>query len=670
MAPNQPRVELDMDRKEELIIAKQLRACRVNIIPRNVDTSLKMNSLSPSPSPRTPESPHLQDQKNNESSAIAMRYWNQQNSAKTSENTNKMATEQDVVDELATKMQKLAQQKANNLKLSKMAMLPTVPDIRNKMKENALQGSPKILVTDTETRKVPYTDTDIPTQNRNAETEKYASTACQSRNKFSGNPEAQANTNMPSSVEQNQNGKESGRRPPMLPFLNDINLLKQYERKSPQRLEEQANTIPDLPEKKKINAHIGHIENRPKFGDLPFLNDIKNLIGSKPDAEDIKQKQENIDFSNSTRKSPTKQEPVQTEEKIQNDKLKHYADRKMKSPSPKIVTFFENKIGSKPNAVDIEQKQENIDYSNNPGKSPTKQEPVQTEEKIQNDKLKHSADRKMKSPSPKIVTFFENKTLPSTSQINSYVEPHDTIANVKDEQEANNSNIKSNKPPKLKKAPKYNIKIDEKSNMSKLADQIIPQLNTMQKNYLGLLFFNELSQNIVEDIVAQQLSMMPGTKLASVINSLEQEVCDTAVPLMLNSVSEDLRTALVCETFGELTTQEKAGVLFTTGDDVMEVCNTITDFGGRGFKKALIKNMIANEDKQFMDEIVHEHQKDNQRMNPRPQGASRDRLSVYSDDQRHLSSADDENYNSAEESLADVGDDEVYQYEYYDFENK
>jgi isopentenyl phosphate kinase len=38
---------------------------------------------------------------------------------------------------------------------------------------------------------------------------------------------------------------------------------------------------------------------------------------------------------------------------------------------------------------------------------------------------------------------------------------------------------------------------------------------------------------------------------------------------MLNSVSEDLRTALVCETFGDLTTQDKAGVLFTTGDDVI-----------------------------------------------------------------------------------------------------
>ena len=84
--------------------------------------------------------------------------------------------------------------------------------------------------------------------------------------------------------------------------------------------------------------------------------------------------------------------------------------------------------------------------------------------------------------------------------------------------------LKPTKPPKSKKGQKLNLKIDEKSNMSKLSDQIIPQLNTMQNNYLGLLFFNELSQNIVEDIVAQKLSMMPGTKLASVINSLEQQV--------------------------------------------------------------------------------------------------------------------------------------------------
>ena len=60
--------------------------------------------------------------------------------------------------------------------------------------------------------------------------------------------------------------------------------------------------------------------------------------------------------------------------------------------------------------------------------------------------------------------------------------------------------------------------------MGKLADQIIPQLNHMQKNFLGLLFFNELSSNIVDDMVVQQLSMMSTSKLASVMENVDQEV--------------------------------------------------------------------------------------------------------------------------------------------------
>ena len=102
----------------------------------------------------------------------------------------------------------------------------------------------------------------------------------------------------------------------------------------------------------------------------------------------------------------------------------------------------------------------------------------------------------------------------------------------------------------------------------------------------------------------------------------------------------------------------------------MEVCSTITDFGGRAFKKALIKNMIANEDKDFMDEVVQEHLKDQKRRDTRTNENNGTRLSANQDARKQLSSADEENYNSAEESLADVGDDKVYQYEYYDFQSK
>ena len=68
------------------------------------------------------------------------------------------------------------------------------------------------------------------------------------------------------------------------------------------------------------------------------------------------------------------------------------------------------------------------------------------------------------------------------------------------------------------------VKLDERSDMGKLADQIVPQLNSMQKNLLGLLFFNELSENIVEDLVTQQLDMMPSHQLAQNLSTLDKEV--------------------------------------------------------------------------------------------------------------------------------------------------
>ena len=76
----------------------------------------------------------------------------------------------------------------------------------------------------------------------------------------------------------------------------------------------------------------------------------------------------------------------------------------------------------------------------------------------------------------------------------------------------------------LKRRSKILVKLDEKSDMGKLADEIVPQLTSMQKNLLGLLFFNELSENIVEDLVTQQLNMMPNHQMAQTLNTLNKEV--------------------------------------------------------------------------------------------------------------------------------------------------
>ena len=148
--------------------------------------------------------------------------------------------------------------------------------------------------------------------------------------------------------------------------------------------------------------------------------------------------------------------------------------------------------------------------------------------------------------------------------------------------------------------------------------------------------------------------------------------------MLLNSCSEEGKLSVLCDQFSGLSSEEKAGVLFTTSEDVRQspcpgcqilsvyllkvadVCTTIADFGGRNFKKALISKLIADEDDNFLGEI-QERRKLSRRGEP---GAGGGWLNVP-DDHRHLSSAD-ETYNSAEESLTD----DAYQYEYFEFDNK
>ena len=40
---------------------------------------------------------------------------------------------------------------------------------------------------------------------------------------------------------------------------------------------------------------------------------------------------------------------------------------------------------------------------------------------------------------------------------------------------------------------------------------------------------------------------------------------------------------------------------------VMTVCETIADFGGRQFKKELVKSLIGSEGKELMEELVYEY---------------------------------------------------------------
>ena len=245
-------------------------------------------------------------------------------------------------------------------------------------------------------------------------------------------------------------------------------------------------------EAKDINPHLGYLENRPKMTEFPFLDDIRRLRKDTVVQAGQSTRQTNS-ISTDQASEPSKSGDIDVDrlntaakEQSNNELLKFNNEKKVESMRP-------NRPQS-PTAV------KTVRFTaDNPGKSAEFLEPAVSRESA----------------------AFYNDTEDIKHKENSFTAASYVNDNARDNDEGE---YKTPRTPKTKRASKFNLKIDEKTNVKRLADQMIPQLNVMQKNFLGLLFFNELSQNIVDDIVAQQLSMMPGSKVASVISSLDPQV--------------------------------------------------------------------------------------------------------------------------------------------------
>merc|ERR1712106_1292689 len=63
----------------------------------------------------------------------------------------------------------------------------------------------------------------------------------------------------------------------------------------------------------------------------------------------------------------------------------------------------------------------------------------------------------------------------------------------------------------------------EETNMNQFINEKLPKLNQNEKTQFGLALFEHLPSDIVEALVVQQLSLMSGPRLGSVMNSLPNE---------------------------------------------------------------------------------------------------------------------------------------------------
>lgn len=152
------------------------------------------------------------------------------------------------------------------------------------------------------------------------------------------------------------------------------------------------------------------------------------------------------------------------------------------------------------------------------------------------------------------------------------------------------------------------ILLDATSDMSTLADMLLPQLNSMQKNHLGLVFFNQLSNNIVEDIFIQQLSIMSGAKLTNALKNVDKKVLEHIVPKLIPLLNQEMLMGVMMIMMNSLKTEEKAEVVNNSGEeDASEICSKLLADIEKKKKHELIKTAINNEDD---DDLIEELFKD------------------------------------------------------------
>jgi len=611
-----PHPTVDAERKEELILAKQLRACRVSILPRTSDNCYQLAS----PSPTLPCSP----QRSPEPLAAP-----------------------------CVEGGDIEGEAAHNFIAELRAM--TLKQRRNKAKECSSDLPPTVSPLSPNTQHSVMKESDLDLGGNNKELRESDLILIRSP-KIMVSPPPQKEEKKSLSRFFTTDEEDYPRPvplPPKLPFLNDIKMLKKTD---PVPLAAPPLEIAEVNEEDQRwsveDRHLGHIEKRPQLGKLPFLAQIKSL---RPPSPSTPMPSPTPHLSESDEKAAKKPCPPVT----------------VSSPGLALVQAMKEICDAKPMQVPTQASAQvskltfasttPVVASQSGGQAPPPPPPPPPPKQGWNPRCSVPQPTSAPAPMPQVdATTMRKVESNSASQ---------TFPSVplqpKQEQQNRRSTIveersNSPKPAKAKKCQKNVIKLDERSNMGKLADQIIPQLNHMQKNFLGLLFFNELSSNIVDDMVVQQLSMMSTSKLASVMENVDQEACDGVLPLLVERVNPELRSNLACQLMAGLDTEEKAGVVFTTSENVMEVCTGVAEYGGRAFKKALIRNLMASEDSDFMDEIIFNHLKKTNRMMKTIPEHKRSTATT--------SSADDD-FTSCEASLAeDVDKDEEDDYEYLDFQ--
>ena len=113
---------------------------------------------------------------------------------------------------------------------------------------------------------------------------------------------------------------------------------------------------------------------------------------------------------------------------------------------------------------------------------------------------------------------------------------------------------------------------------------LLPKLNQQQATHIGLSLFNQMTQDTVMEVLAQQLNIMSGPQMAAVFGGLRNQVfwrrmtsvilspflqaLNTALPLLLPKTNEDVKMSIVVDSLPLLSTSQKLDMLQESEEEV------------------------------------------------------------------------------------------------------
>merc|ERR1712210_405077 len=125
---------------------------------------------------------------------------------------------------------------------------------------------------------------------------------------------------------------------------------------------------------------------------------------------------------------------------------------------------------------------------------------------------------------------------------------------------------------------------------------LIPKLNQQQATHIGLSLFNQMTQDTVMEVLAQQLNIMSGPQMAAVFGGLRNQALNTALPLLLPKTNEDVKMSIVVDSLPLLSTSQKLDMLQESEEEIPLLIDGLMQRLGYNERRQAVKSILDREE--------------------------------------------------------------------------